>query len=129
LIDSSYKIVSLLFPLTYSILTGIVLFQIYQLNRAPKQMFREVAGFLDSQVDSKTRILVFEPEGVLMVGVAYYLQNKFKLVSAHKATVELDSSAVFIDEMLGVEYCENKYHLKEQSQLDFIPFVAINLYK
>jgi uncharacterized protein YkuJ len=92
-------------------------------------MFREVAGFLDSQVDSKTRILVFEPEGVLMVGVAYYLQNKFKLVSAHKATVELDSSAVFIDEMLGVEYCENKYHLKEQSQLDFIPFVAINLYK
>jgi uncharacterized protein YkuJ len=92
-------------------------------------MFREVAGFVDSQVDSKTRILVFEPEGVLMVGVAYYLQNNFKLVSAHKTTVELDSSAVFIDEMLGVEYCENKYHLEEQKKLDFIPFVAINLYK
>jgi hypothetical protein len=129
LIDSSYKVVSLLVPLTYSIFTGIVLFQIYQLDRAPKQMFREVAGFVDSHVDSKTRILVFEPEGVLMVGVAYYLQNNFKLVSAHKTTVELDSSAVFIDEMLGVEYCENKYHLKEQSKLEFIPFVAVNLYK
>jgi hypothetical protein len=92
-------------------------------------MFREVAGFVDSRVDSKTRILVFEPEGVLMVGVAYYLQNNFKLVSAHKTTVELDSSAVFIDEMLGVEYCENKYHLKEQKKLEFIPFVAVNLYK
>jgi hypothetical protein len=101
----------------------------YQLDRAPKQMFREVAGFVDSQVDSKTRILVFEPEGVLMVGVAYYLQNNFKLVSAHKTTDELESSAVFIDEMLGVEYCENKYHLKEQNKLEYIPFVAVNLYK
>jgi hypothetical protein len=129
LIDSSYKVVSLLVPLTFSILTGIVLFQIYHLDRAPKQMFREVAGFVDSNVDSKTRLLVFEPEGVLMVGVAYYLQNNFKLVSAHKTTVELDSSAVFIDEMLGVESFENKYHLKEQSKLEFIPFVAVNLYK
>ena len=129
LIDSSYKVVSYFVPLTYSILTGIVLFQIYQLDRAPKQMFREVAGFVDSHVDSKTRILVFEPEGALMVGVAYYLQNNFKLLSAHKTTVELESSAVFIDEMLGVEYCENKYHLKEQKKLEVIPFVAVNLYK
>ncbi len=128
-IDSSYKVVSLLVPITYSIIAGIVLFQIYQLERAPKQMFREVAGFVDSQVDSKTRILVFEPEGVLMVGVAYYLQNNFKLVSAHKTTDELESSAVFIDEMLGVEYCENKFHLEEQNKLEFIPFVAVNLYK
>ncbi|OYU96169.1 MAG: hypothetical protein CFE21_07080 [Bacteroidetes bacterium B1(2017)] len=129
LIDSSYKVVSSLVPLSYSIITGIVLCQIYQLDRAPKQMFREVAGFVDSQVDSNTRILVFEPEGVLMVGVAYYLQNNFKLVSAHKTTVELTSSAVFIDEMLGVEYCENKYHLKQKRKLEFIPFVAVNLYK
>jgi hypothetical protein len=129
LIDISYKFVSLLFPLTYSIITGIVIFQIYQLERDSKQMFREVAGFVDSQVDSKTRILVFEPEGVLMVGIAYYLQNNFKLVSAHKTTDELESSAVFIDEMLGVEYCENKYHLEEQNKLEFIPFVAVNLYK
>jgi uncharacterized membrane protein len=129
LIDCTNKIVSFLVPLTYSIITGIVLFQIYQLDRAPKQMFREVASFVDSQVDSKTRILVFEPEGVLMVGVAYYLHNNFKLISAHKTGEELDSSAVFIDEMLGVEYCENKYHLKQQEELEFIPFVAINLYK
>jgi uncharacterized membrane protein len=129
LVDISNKVVSLLVPLSYSFITGIVLFQIHQLDRAPKQMFREVAGFIDGQVDSKTRILVFEPEGVLMVGVAYYLQNNFKLVSAHKTTVELDSSAVFIDEMLGLEYCENKYHQKQQRKLEYIPFVAVNLYK
>jgi hypothetical protein len=102
LIDRSYKVLSFIIPLTYSILTATVLLQMYKLDRAPKQMFREVAGFVDSQVDSKTRILVFEPQGVLMVGVAYYLQNNFKLVSAHKTTIKLDSSAVFIDEMLGV---------------------------
>ncbi|MBM3454343.1 MAG: hypothetical protein FJX80_04255 [Bacteroidetes bacterium] len=129
LIDSAYKVVSLLVPITYSIITCIVIFQMFQLDRAPKQMLREVAGFVDSQVDSKTRLLVFEPEGVLMVGVAYYLQDNFKLVSAHKTTDELEYSAVFIDQMLGVDYCENKYHLKEQNNLDYIPFVAVNLYK
>jgi uncharacterized membrane protein len=129
LIDNSYKVISLLVPLTYSILAAIVLFHLYKLDRAPKQMFREVAGFVDSQVDSQTKILVFEPQGPLMVGVAYYLQNNFKLVAAHKTKVKLDSSAVFIDEMLGVEYCENKYHLGEQKKLELIPFVGVNIYK
>jgi hypothetical protein len=101
----------------------------YKLDRAPKQMFREVAGFVDGQVDSKTRILVFEPQGALMVGVAYYLQNNFKLVSAHKTPIKLDSSAVFIDEMLGVKYCENKYHLEQQKKLELIHFVGSTLYK
>jgi hypothetical protein len=55
LIDSSYKVLSLLVPLTYSILTGIVLFQIYQLDRAPKQMFREVVKCLEVQFDRKVK--------------------------------------------------------------------------
>jgi uncharacterized membrane protein len=129
LIDGSYKVISLLVPLTYSIITANVLLQLYKLDRAPKQMYREVASFLDSQFDSKKRILVFEPQGPLMVGVAYYLQNNFKLVPAHKTPVNLDSTTVFIDEMLGVEYSENKYHLEQQKSLELIRFVAVNLYK
>jgi hypothetical protein len=129
LIDGSYKVISLLVPLTYSIITANVLLQLYKLDRAPKQMYREVASFLDSQIDSKKRILVFEPQGPLIVGVAYYLQNNFKLVPPHKTPVNLDSTTVFIDEMLGVEYSENKYHLEQQKSLELIRFVAINLYK
>ncbi len=129
LIDGSYKVLSLIVPLTYSIVSANVLFHLYKLDRAPKQMFREVAGFVDSQVDSNTRILVFEPQGPLMVGVAYYLQNNFKLVSANKTPIKLDSSAVFIDEMLGVEYCENKYHVEQQKKLELTPFAGVFLYK
>jgi uncharacterized membrane protein len=129
LIDSSYKIISLIVPLTYSIISVNVLLQLYKLDRAPKQMYREVANYIDSHIDSKMRILVLEPQGPLMVGVAYYLQNNFKLLPAHKAPVNLDSPAVFIDEMLGVPYSENKYHMEQQKGLEYIPFVAVNLYK
>jgi len=129
LIDGSYKFISLLVPLTYSIITANVFLQLYKLNRAPKQMYREVANYLDSHIDSEKRILVLEPQGPLIVGVAYYLQNNFKLVPANKATVNIVSNAVFIDEMLGVPNNENKYHTEQQKRLEYIPFVAVNLYK
>lgn len=129
LLEGPDKIPSFLIPITYSILTSTIIFQIYKLNRAPKQMFREVAGFLDNQLDSKTRVLVFEPKGPLMIGIAYYLENNFKLVPADNFSDNLDSSVVYIDEMLGVTYRENKYHRNKQEKLEFIPFVGVFLYK
>lgn len=129
LLEGPDKIPSFLIPITYSILTATIIFQLYKLNRAPKQMFREVAGFVDSQLDSKRRVLVFEPKGPLMIGVAYYLGNNFKLVPADNISDDLGSSVVYIDEMLGVAYRENKYHRKEQEKLEFIPFVGVFLYK
>jgi hypothetical protein len=129
LLDGPKKIITLFIPITYSILTSTIIFQLYKLDRAPKQMIREIAGYVDGHLDSKTRVLVFEPKGPLMVGVAYYLQNNFKLVSADSLTDDLGSSAVYIDEMLGVAYRENKYNRKEQEKLEFIPFVGVFLYK
>jgi uncharacterized membrane protein len=130
MIDSSQnRVFSLLVPLTYALITSTILFQLYRLDRAPKQMYREVAGFVDGQVDPKTKVLIFEPKGPLMVGVAYYLQNNFKLILANKAPNNLETSAVYIDEMLGVAYSENKYHRKQQEKLEFIPFVGVFLYK
>ena len=123
------KIFSLSIPVIYAVLTSTILFQLYRLDRTPKQMFREVASFVDNQVDSKTRILVFEPKGPLIVGIAYYLQNNFKLIPANEAANNLGDSAVYIDEMLGVAFRENKFHHKQQEKLDFIPFVGIFLYK
>ena len=92
-------------------------------------MFREVAGFIDSQLDSKTKVLIFEPKGPLIVGVAYYLGNNFKIVPADNISDDLGSSAVYVDEMLGVAYRENKNHKKEQQKLELIPFVGVFLYK
>jgi len=129
MIDVSYKIPSLFVPIAYSILTVTILFQLYKLERAPKQMFREVAEFVDAQVDSKTRVLVLEPKGPLMLGVAYYLRNNFELIPANIAPDSLGASAVYIDEMLGVPNRENKYHREQQENLKFIPFVGIFLYK
>lgn len=129
MIDRANRLSSLLIPLTYSFLATNVLFQLYTLDRAPKQMLREVAGFVDNQIDSKSTILVFEPQGPLLIGVAYYLHNNFKLISAHKIHAKSISSAVYIDEMLGLPTLEHKYHYKEQKKLELIPFVGVFLYK
>jgi uncharacterized membrane protein len=129
MLDGPSKIPSLLFPMVYSILTATIIFQIYKLEQAPKQMLREVAGFVDGQLDPKTRVLVFEPNGPLMIGIAYYLHNNFKLIPAKKAPDNLWPSAVYVDEMLGVAYRENKYHREEKEELEFIPFVGVFLYK
>ena len=129
LLEGPDKIPSFLIPITYSVLTSTIIFQLYKLDRAPKQMFREVAGFIDTQIDSKTRVLVFEPKGPLIVGVAYYLGNNFKIVPADNISDDLGSSAVYVDEMLGVAYRENKNHKKEQEKLELIPFVGVFLYK
>jgi uncharacterized membrane protein len=123
------KISSLVVPATYVVVTSTIILQLYRLDRAPKQMFREVAGFIDNQVDSKTSTLVFEPKGPLIIGIANYLQNNFKLIPANEVPNNLGDSVVYIDEMLGVAYCENKFHKKQQEKLDFIPFVGVFIYK
>ena len=129
LIDGPYKIMSIIVTLTYAILAISVIFQVYQLKRAPKQMFRELAIFLDTQIDPKSRILVLEPEGPLVAGIAYYANNNFKIISDNKKIKNTESSAVYIDEMLGLEFCENKFHRKQKEKLELIPFVGIFLYK
>lgn len=129
MIDASYKISSILVTVAYTALTSVILLQLYKLERAPKQMIREVARFVDEKVDSKTRVLVIEPKGPLMVGIAYYLKNNFELIHADKTYNNLEARAVYIDEMLGVSFRENKYHNKKQEKLEFIPFVGIFLFK
>lgn len=129
LIDGQYKLTSAVFTLTYLILSSSVIVQLYELKRAPKQMFRELAFFLDRQVDPKSRILVFEPKGALEAGVAYYLSNNFKIMSADNEPKKTETSAVYIDEMLGLEYCENKYHKEQKAKLELIPFAGVFLYK
>jgi uncharacterized membrane protein len=129
MIDNSHIAFSLIISVLYLTISINVIFQLYTLERAPKQMFREVAGFLDSQVDDSSNVLVFEPKGPLMVGVAYYLHKNFSMVTAENADRSPVFKKVYIDEMLGVPYRENKFHREQQGQLELIPFVGVFLYK
>lgn len=128
-IDTTIKIPSLSIAAIYCIISSIVLVQLYNLDRAPKQMYREVGAFVDNNLDSKAKVLVFEPRGALTVGVAYYLNKNFKMTSAEITPEELNTSSVYIDEMLGVPYRENNYHSNQQENLELIPFVGVFLYK
>ena len=129
MIDTTSQIPSLLAAAAYIIISSLVIVQVYQLDRAPKQMFREVAAFADDQLDSGNKVLVFEPKGPLLIGVAYYMQNNFKLMTADQTPNNLGTSAVYIDERLGVAYREDTYHQNHQDKLEFIPFVGVFLYK
>ena len=91
-----------LIPLSYLLISGYVIYKVYIIERSPKQMFREVAGYLDGKFDSKRRILIIEPEGPMIFGVAYYLQNNFKLHS-----------------FFGIIICNILY---EKAQINFILF-------
>lgn len=128
-IDTSLKVLSLSVATIYCIISSIVLIQIYKLDRAPKQMFRELAGYVDLQIESDDKVLVFEPKGPVVIGVAYYLKKNFKITFAENPSIQLPTSAVYIDEMLGVPNRENKYHTKQQENLNLIPFVGVFLYE
>ena len=113
----------------YSVIAIGVIGQIYSLDRAPKQMFREVASYIDSNVDADTHILVFEPAGPLLWGVSNYLSGNYLLVRADEYDGQSNLTPVFIDENLGVTYRENKLHILEQRLLRHVPFVGVNLYE
>lgn len=129
MVDTSLRLLSLSICVIYTVISSTVILHLYKLDRAPKQMFREVAGFVDGQLDSNNRVLVFEPKGPIVIGVAYYLQNNFRLMAVDSTTEDSVNSAVYIDEMLGVTYNENKYNHKQQEALEMIPFVGVFLYK
>jgi uncharacterized membrane protein len=129
LFDETSIRVSLFVSLSYFIISAMAIYQIYKIERSPKQMFREVSGYLDGNFDSKKRTLVMEPEGPMVFGVAYYLHNNFKIVPASRVPNLNDSTVIYVDEMLGVTNEENKFHNSQQGKLQLIPFAGVFLYK
>jgi len=129
LIENSNVYYSIGIAVIYISLCSTVLFQIYKLDRSQKEMIREVAGFVDQYIDVKSRVLVFEPKGPLMYGVAYYLKKDYTMISADKARINFVKNPVYIDERLGVDYRENQLHNNNQDSLKMIPFVGVFVYK
>ncbi|MFT4733401.1 MAG: putative membrane protein [Arcticibacterium sp.] len=106
-----------------------VLFQIYNLERAPKQMLREVAGFVDNRHGVENRTLVLEPKGPLAFGLSYYLNKNFDLMHAENGKIEVDANAVYIDQMLGDTNVENRLDNEVQNNLELVPFAGVFLYQ
>ena len=112
--------------------------KIYNLQRAPKQMYRELAAYIDANSDNDSTLIVIESKGTLVWGLANYINNNFQVVFAtdyksdHKFSNVLfvvETLDVNLDETPGDIYEDAKTHNNEQKRLELIPFVGINLYK
>lgn len=128
-LNSVSKRVAIVFTLLYCVIGGISIQNIFFKTRAPKQMYREVAGYIDNRFSENRNILVVEPSGPMIWSLAYYLNKNYKIVQAKdfsKSQTEL--IPVFIDENLGVSYREHKFHNKIQNELQITPFVGVILY-
>lgn len=124
------KKVRVMITLGYCILAGYTNYKIVSLSKAPKQMYREVASYIDSKHNPENTIIVVEPEGALTFGLIYYLNKNFTLIPAERYRKGITSDkAIFVDENLGVPFRENKLHKEEQKELNLIPFVGVYLYE
>ncbi|MGO4819198.1 glycosyltransferase family 39 protein [Flavobacterium sp. W22_SRS_FP1] len=118
------------FTFAYCIISGVAFYQIYTLSLAPKQMYKELASYIDSKHDSKNTIIVVEPGGPIIWGLSYYLKNDFNIISAkYFKPKNTSKNIIYIDEMLGDKYWENHLNSENQKKLKLVPFVGVFLYE
>ena len=126
----SPKILSMSLIFVHLISSGIVFFQIYTLKLAPKQMYRELACYIDSKHDPQNTLIVVEPGGPVIWGLSYYLKKNFNIISAeYVGQLKKSKNIIYVDEMLGDKYWENKINSESQKNLTLVPFVGVFLYE
>ena len=129
-IENSSKTISITFLFAYLITAGVAFHQIYSLSLAPKQMYKELASYIDSKHDAQNTLIVVEPGGPIIWGLSYYLKNDFNIISAeHFKPLNTSKRIIYVDEMLGDEYWENKLNFESQKKLNLVPFVGVFLYE
>lgn len=108
---------------------GFSIFQIYNLERAPKQMFREVASYIDNRYEPASTLIVIETRGPVVFGIANYIQGNFHVVFIEDyEPYENYNNVVFIEEVLGISY-RNLEDRNLKEGLNIVPFVGLNLYE
>ena len=121
---------SISLTIIYCIVAGINFYHIYTLQLAPKQMFKELAGYINARHDPINTVIVVEPAGPAIWGLSYYLDSNFYIVSAeYSKTIDPSKRKIYVDEMLGDTYWEGHLNNKEQSNLKLVPFVGLFLYE
>jgi uncharacterized membrane protein len=117
--------------ITQIIVGLIVIIQIFNLDRAPKQMFREVAAYIEMKYHPDEAILVLEQGGPLAFGLSYYLIQNYQLVSSIEYNPNDPRKMILIQENLGLDTEISGYNFIPDSgkKLIMVPFVGINLYE
>ena len=134
-IENSPKSIVIVFGFVYLFFSGTVFYRIIDLSLGKKQMNKEVALYLDSNVNPKNTILVVEPGGVIIWGLAYYLKNDYFITSIDnfnrltKNELKSYNKVVFIEDMICYSFRMNHFNINEKSKLKKIEFVGFNLYK
>jgi uncharacterized membrane protein len=115
---------------SYCIVAGYSTQEIYSSKRAPKQMYRELAGYIETHHDAANTLIVVEPNGPIVWGLAYYLKEDFSIVIARGYNGKTNKkNTIYVDELLGVSYCEGRYNNEEQKKLRLVPFVGVSIYE
>ena len=126
------KTLLLVFLVTYCLIASTTIYEIYTSKRSQKQMYKELAYYIDIHHKPKNTIIVVEPKDAMIWGLAYYLEKDFRIVSANENKANQmnnDRKYIYIDEMLGFKFMENHLNNAEQQQKKLIPFVGLNLYE
>jgi uncharacterized membrane protein len=129
-IHNGHKVFGITLMISYCLIAGNATYEIYSSSRAPKQMYQELAAYIDSGHDPKNTLIVVEPKGAMLWGLANYLKGDYSIISAKDyKTISNNKKVVFVDEMLGVGFREGNLNNEEQQKLNLVPFVGVFLYE
>jgi len=113
----------------YIIIGANSIHQIYQLERAPKQMYREISSYIDVNYNEENTLIVFENKGPSIFGVANYIKGNFNVVyAADYLSNNKYKNIIFIEEVLGISYLNSIVNVNRDG-LKLVPFVGVNLYE
>ena len=125
-INKYLRIIALSF---YLLVGGSSIYHIYMLNRAPKQMFRELSSYIDVNYNADNTLIVLETKGPLIFGISNYIQGNFDVVFASDYKPDKKYlNVIFVEEELGINYLYYNPSFNKE-KLRVIHFVGINLYE
>ncbi len=129
-IQNGPAIIGIIITVSYCLLAGFAIYQINTFTLAPKQMFKELAGYIDAKHNAKETVIIVEPGGPIIWGLSYYLKNNFSIISAqYSNTIDSSKKIIYVDEMLGDKFWEGHLNNAEQEKLKLVPFVGVFLYE
>lgn len=129
------KFLSFVLVFFYAIITGSVFYDLNFRSFGKKQMNKEIAAFLDSTQKADKTILVVEPGGAIIWGLAYYLKNDFCITSAknfntlNQKELRLSKKIVFVDNLVGYSLRKKHFNTEEKKNLKPIYFGGLVLYE
>ncbi|NVO20252.1 MAG: glycosyltransferase family 39 protein [Bacteroidetes bacterium] len=129
-IQTCPKLIGMIIVSSYCLIGGFAIYQINSFTLAPKQMYKQLAGYIDTKHDAKNTVIVVEPGGPVIWGLSYYLKNNFRIISAqYSQSIDPSKKIIYVDEVLGDKYSEGHLNNVEQAKLKLVPFVGVFLYE